>query len=335
MTTTRNTATIASPLRLAILIGGIVAIGFGIAILVWPAITAVAVTGVIAVYAIIAGIVYGAIGLLSKTHGTGSRVGHVLLGLLFIVAGVYAFSSLQESAVFLGIFVSVMVGVMWIIEGFTALFTLGEPGTNAVTILFAIISVLAGFALLSGPVWGAGLLWWLLGISLIILGALNVIRAMSGPKAWSLPSSRLRDPGSSALRDVGVKAPSTDDQLDHLIHPVVVERGVAAHQDAEDRGAGHHLCEQGQLVAAAGPTEAALEGGQVTGQPGDHLVVELRVGHGVGDQARQRHPHFGLVEHHADRLHQHPDVIAQVAGPVRHGHGLGLQHRLVHELRLA
>ena len=180
---TRNATTNASPLRLALFIGGIVAIGFGIAILVWPAITAVAVTGVIAVYAIIGGIIYGSIGVFSKTQTTGSRVGHVLLGMLFIIAGVYAFSSLRESAVFLGIFVSVMVGVMWIIEGFTALFTLGEPGTNAVTILFAIISVLAGFALLSTPVWGAGLLWWLLGISLIVLGALNIIRAISKPKA--------------------------------------------------------------------------------------------------------------------------------------------------------
>lgn len=167
-----------NPLRLALLIGGLVAVGFGVAVLLWPTKTAVAVTGVLAVYAIIAGIVYAAIGILAKSHGTGSRVGHVLLGLLYILAGGYAFASLQQSAAFLAVFVTIMIGALWIVEGFTALFTLGKPGTNAVTIIFAIISVLAGFSLLSTPVWGAGFLWWLLGISLVVLGALNVIRAL-------------------------------------------------------------------------------------------------------------------------------------------------------------
>ncbi|MFN3599964.1 MAG: HdeD family acid-resistance protein [Dietzia sp.] len=166
-------------LRLALIIGGLVAIGFGIAVLVWPAKTAVAITGVLAFYAIIAGVVYASIGVLAKSHGTGSRVGHVLLGLLYVVAGAYAFASLEQSAAFLAVFITVMIGVMWIIEGFTALFTLGESGAKGVTIVFAIISVIAGVSLLSTPVWGAGFLWWLLGISLIVLGALNVFRAMS------------------------------------------------------------------------------------------------------------------------------------------------------------
>lgn len=177
---TTSTATrVPRGVRLALMIGGLVAIGFGVAVLVWPTNTAVAVTGVLAFYAIIAGIIYASMGLLAKSHGTGSRVGHVLLGLLYIVAGAYAFASLQQSAAFLAVFVTVMIGVMWIIEGFTALFTLGESGSKGVTIVFAIISVLAGASLLSTPVWGAGFLWWLLGISLIVLGALNVFRALS------------------------------------------------------------------------------------------------------------------------------------------------------------
>ncbi|MGN7157539.1 HdeD family acid-resistance protein [Dietzia psychralcaliphila] len=172
-------AQVSKALRLALIIGGLLAIGFGIAVLVWPAKTAVAITGVLAFYAIIAGVVYASIGFLAKSHGTGSRVGHVLLGLLYVIAGAYAFASLEQSAAFLAVFITVMIGVMWIIEGFTALFTLGESGAKGVTIVFAIISVLAGVSLLSTPVWGAGFLWWLLGISLIVLGALNVFRAMS------------------------------------------------------------------------------------------------------------------------------------------------------------
>lgn len=169
--------------RLALLIGGVAAIGFGVAVLVWPTKAAVALTGVIAVYAIIAGVVYAALGLFSKGLGAGGRIGHVLLGVLYVVAGAYAFGSLQQTAAFLALFLTIMVGVMWVIEGFTALFTIGRAGGSKVlTIVFAIVSVLAGFTLLSSPLWGAVFLWWFLGIALIVLGALNALRGITGKK---------------------------------------------------------------------------------------------------------------------------------------------------------
>lgn len=185
MTTSISTAPVNARkgARLALLIGGIAAVGFGIAVLAWPTRAAVALTGVIAVYALIAGIVYVALGFLSKELGAGGRIGHVIPGVLYVVAGVYAFSSLQRSAAFLALFLTILVGVMWIIEGFTALFTLGGSGSKVLTIVFAIISIIAGLTLLSSPLWGAVLLWWLLGISLVVLGVLNVIRAITGKKS--------------------------------------------------------------------------------------------------------------------------------------------------------
>lgn len=169
--------------RLALLIGGLAAVGFGIAVLVWPTKAAVALAGVIAVYAVIAGVVYAGTGIFSKELGAGGRVGHVLLGVLYIVAGAYAFGSLQRSAAFLALFLTIMVGVMWIIEGFTSLFTLGQSGSKALTIVFAVVSVFAGFTLLSSPLWGAVFLWWFLGVALVVLGALNVVRALTGKRA--------------------------------------------------------------------------------------------------------------------------------------------------------
>lgn len=168
--------------RLALLIGGLAALGFGVAVLVWPTKAAVALTGVIAVYAIVAGIVYAAIGLFSKDLGAGGRIGHVVLGILYVIAGAFAFGSLQQSAAFLALFLTIMVGVLWIIEGFAALFTLGRAGSKILAIVFAIVSIVAGFTLLSSPLWGAVFLWWFLGIALIVLGALNVIRALTGKK---------------------------------------------------------------------------------------------------------------------------------------------------------
>lgn len=172
-------ARVTRTIRITVLAGGVIAIAFGIAVLVWPEKSAAAVTGVLAVYAILAGVVYLAVGLLARANGAGYRIGHILLGLLFVVAGVYAFASLDESAVFLGVFVTVMIGILWLVEGFTALFTLGDSDSPGWTIFFAVVSILAGFSLVSTPVWGAGFLWWLLGVSLVVLGVLNVIRGLT------------------------------------------------------------------------------------------------------------------------------------------------------------
>lgn len=182
MTTTTASAPIKGA-RLALLFGGVLAVGFGIAVLAWPTKAAVALTGVLALYAVISGIVYVVIGLMSKNLGAGGRIGHVLLGVLYVVAGAYAFSSLKQSAAFLAVFLTIMVGVMWIVEGFTSLFTLGKTGSTALTIVFALVSVLAGVTLLSSPLLGAAFLWWFLGISLLVLGILNVMRAITGKKA--------------------------------------------------------------------------------------------------------------------------------------------------------
>lgn len=177
MSTTRTIP--AKGARLALLIVGLAAVGFGIAVLAWPTRAAVALTAVIAVYAIVAGLVYAAIGFLSKDLGAGGRIGHAVLGLLYVLAGAYAFISLQESAAFLAVFVTIMVGIMWIIEGVTALFTLGQVSSKALTVVFSIISVVAGVTLLSSPLWGTVILWWLLGISLVVLGGLNGVRAVT------------------------------------------------------------------------------------------------------------------------------------------------------------
>lgn len=166
--------------RLALLIGGLIAIAFGVAVLVWPTKAAVALTGVIALYAVLSGIVYIAMGFTSKKLNVGGRLGHILLGVLFVIAGFYAFNSLQQSAAFLAVFITVMVGVMWVMEGFVSLFTLDATGSKGLTVAFAIISILAGFYLLSSIAWGVVFLWVYLGISMIVLGVLNVFRAIAG-----------------------------------------------------------------------------------------------------------------------------------------------------------
>lgn len=163
--------------RFALVIGGIVAALFGAAILLWPTKAAVAVAGLIAIYAIIAGVVYAGMGLFTRL-GLGGRLGHIILGVLYVVAGIFAFTELQRSAAFLALFLTLMIGVLWIVEGFASLFTLGAAGSKLFTILFAIVSIIAGFTLITSPLWGAVFLWWFLGIAMVVLGVLNIFRGL-------------------------------------------------------------------------------------------------------------------------------------------------------------
>lgn len=176
---TENSAlgTATNGIRTALGVSGILALVVGILVLVWPGRTAVVVAAIIAIYAIIAGIVYASIGIFSKTMRTWPRIGHVVLGLVFIIAGIIAFMNLTLATELLAILLGVLVGIMWIVEGIVALSSLGDTSSKVWSILFAIISIIAGIVLLLSPLWGAAVLWWLLGISLIVLGIINVVRA--------------------------------------------------------------------------------------------------------------------------------------------------------------
>ena len=154
-------------IRTALGVGGVLALIVGILILVWPGKTAAVVTVIIAIYAIAAGLVYAGLGIFAKTKGGWARVGHIALGILFVIAGVVA------------LFLGILIGIMWIVEGIVALSTLGDASSKGWSIFFAILSIIAGIVVLFAPVWGVAILWWILGISLVVLGVINVVRAFT------------------------------------------------------------------------------------------------------------------------------------------------------------
>ena len=59
--------------RTALGIAGVLSLIVGILILVWPGRTAMVVTAIIAIYAIVGGLVYGGLGIFSKSMGGWSR----------------------------------------------------------------------------------------------------------------------------------------------------------------------------------------------------------------------------------------------------------------------
>lgn len=179
MTTESIDRPVLNGIRTALGIGGVLALLLGILILVWPGRTAMVAVAIVAVYAIAAGLVYAGLGIFSAQKGGWARVGHIVLGVLFVIAGIIAFVNLQAATAWFGVFVGVLVGIMWIIEGVVSLSFLGDAASKGWTIFFAILSIIAGIVLLFSPLYGAVLLWWLLGISAIVLGIVQIIRAFT------------------------------------------------------------------------------------------------------------------------------------------------------------
>lgn len=184
MTATTDTATpavqhVTNGIRTMLGLGGLLAIVVGILILVSPLKTAVATAAIVAVYAAAVGVVYLGSALFTKGQTGWHRIGSILIGLLYLAAGIVAIGNLTATAAFLFVFVTIMLGITWIVEGIVTLTAIGSSTNKVWVVVFAIISVIAGITLMFSPMMGAVTLWWLVGISLIVLGLLQVVRALT------------------------------------------------------------------------------------------------------------------------------------------------------------
>ncbi len=169
--------TLVNGIRAALGMSGLVSVIVGVLILAWPAKTAMVVAGIIAVYALIAGVVNIAVGIFSRKLGTWPRIGYLALGVVFLIAAVLSLTNLGTAAAALGFLLGVVVGVSWIVEGVVGLTMIGDAPSKVWTIVYAVITIVAGIVLLTSPVWGAALLFLLLGVSLVVLGLVQIVRA--------------------------------------------------------------------------------------------------------------------------------------------------------------
>lgn len=168
----------AGTLRVLLGVGGLIAAVIGVLILAWPEKSGMFIAAVLAVYAIIAGVVYLAVGIFGRAVTRWFRAGHLALGLLYGIAGVIVLTNLQASTALLAFLIGITVGIVWIIEGVVAFTTLSNSRVRGWTVFYAVISVLGGASLLFQPLFGAVVLWWLMGIALVVLGVTQVVRAI-------------------------------------------------------------------------------------------------------------------------------------------------------------
>ncbi|PVE95692.1 DUF308 domain-containing protein [Microbacterium sp. TPD7012] len=166
-------------IRVALAVSGVVALIAGLVLLIWPVKSAVIVTAIFATYLIIAGLVYIGLGIFSGAKGGWSRVGHIVLGLVYIVAGVIAYANLGAAAATLAFVVVFFIGISWIVDGVVSLSLLGRDGSRVWTLLYALLSIIAGIIVLFSPIIAGLAFWLLLGISLVALGIVQIVRAIT------------------------------------------------------------------------------------------------------------------------------------------------------------
>lgn len=169
--------------RILIGLGGVVALIVGVLILVWPGRTAAVVAGVIAAYALVAGIVWAAIAVFGAGRGGWWRLGHLLLGVAFVVAAVLAFANLRATTAFLATFLGIMIGAVWVVQGAGTIAMSGYAPSRSWAIISGIFSIAAGVLLLFSPILGTAVLWWLLGFSLVVIGIVQIVQAFVIGKA--------------------------------------------------------------------------------------------------------------------------------------------------------
>ncbi|AYG02321.1 DUF308 domain-containing protein [Gryllotalpicola protaetiae] len=176
--TEEQARSLSGSLRTGLAVSGAVSAVIGILILVWPGHTAAVVTAVIAAWAVVGGIIYVALGLFAAALSGWAKAGHIILGALFIIGGIIAFTRLGAATTALFIFVGVLVGILWVIQGIAALATLGSARFKVPTLLFALLSIVVGIILLFSPLYSV-VLWLWLGIALLVLGVLQIVRAIT------------------------------------------------------------------------------------------------------------------------------------------------------------
>lgn len=164
-------------IRAAFGVGGLLALIIGILILVWPDKTAIVVTAIVAIWALIAALVNLAVGIFSRQIGNGPRIGHLVGGVLMLAFSVWAFANLGAAATGLATLLGIIVGIAWVVQGIVALTMLGGARSKGWGLAYAALSILAGVILLFSPLLAATVLFALIGVSFIVLGIAQLVRA--------------------------------------------------------------------------------------------------------------------------------------------------------------
>lgn len=163
-------------LRTAVAVLGAVALAAGIAALLLPHATLVAVVWVFGIYLVVAG---GTLLVRAVPGGAPvwRRVALVVVGALVVVAGVFAIVHPPVGARWLAF----AIGFAWLLEGITLLYA-PDTGHRALTVVAAALSFVSGLVLITLPALGAVFVVAVVGGVLIVSGIVQLVIATTWGK---------------------------------------------------------------------------------------------------------------------------------------------------------
>ena len=164
-----------------IVLGAMGALGvvLGLALLLWPDKTLIALTVILGIYFIISGVVRLATSIVAQGLPGGWRILGILFGALIAIGGIVIIKNTALSASALTILVTMIVGIGWIMEGVMSLAASWGTPHSGWAIFSGVVSILAGICVMIYPLGSVMFLVIFSGCALLVLGIVSIIRAFS------------------------------------------------------------------------------------------------------------------------------------------------------------
>jgi uncharacterized membrane protein HdeD (DUF308 family) len=153
---------------------GIITLGLGMLLVAHPTFATGTLCVILGLLVIVGGIFHF---IRALDRDEQHRVWLGIVGLLGIVVGVVLIRHLDTARAFIGL----LVGIVWIAQGVTALMVgvLGTAGRSRIwPILFGVISIVAGALVVSMPLNSTKVLAVLLGIWFLVMGILQLLAGL-------------------------------------------------------------------------------------------------------------------------------------------------------------
>ena len=177
---------------------GMITVGLGIVVLIWPTRTLSIVAVLIGVQLLVAGIVQVILALIPRPPD-GSRFVPAVLGALAFLAGLLALRAATGPAVSTLLAIPLVIGSWWIVSGVLSLIgglTGGDDRTRTWAIVVGPLTFAAGAVVLSQPGLALPTLVFIVGFWFLVQGVLTIVWGMGSGAGTTRP--RAPRPGAAA-----------------------------------------------------------------------------------------------------------------------------------------
>ena len=158
---------------------GVVALILGLALLIWPGATLKVAAIALGAYFVVSGVIRIVTAVVELGLPGGWRVLDILIGVLLTVGGVIVLKNAALSGATLAVLITMVVGLGWMMEGVMALVESWRMSSSGWAVVYALLSIVAGFIVLFSPVSSTAWLILFGGCALIVLGVVAIVRAFT------------------------------------------------------------------------------------------------------------------------------------------------------------